>query len=109
MLPEPIVSPEAEAQIETIDTWWRRNRPAAPDLFREELASAAITIRTLPQMGHRVRHRVVKGLRRVLLRASRYHVYYVVHADTIHVLSVWSAVRGSGPRLSPPAEAPVVP
>ena len=39
MLSEPIASPDAEAQIEAIDAWWRANRPAARDLFRGELAA----------------------------------------------------------------------
>jgi hypothetical protein len=32
-----VVSSEADAQIEVIDSWWRANRPAAPDLFSQEL------------------------------------------------------------------------
>ena len=102
MLPEPIASPEAAVQIESIDAWWRGNRPAAPDLFREELAAAVLAIRTLPQMGRPIRHPIVKGLRRVVLRATRNHVYYVVHRDVIFILAVWGAVRGSGPKLAPP-------
>ena len=35
-----IVAPEAEAQIDAIDAWWRSNRPASPDLFAQELAAA---------------------------------------------------------------------
>ncbi len=100
MLPEPIVAPEADAQIQEIDVWWRANRPAAPDLFREELTGAFLSIRTLPQMGRPIRHHRVKGLRRVVLRATRYHAYYVVHRNAIFILAIWSAVRGSGPPLT---------
>jgi plasmid stabilization system protein ParE len=100
MLPDPIVTPEADAQIQDIETWWQAHRTAAPDLFREELAEAFLTIRTLPHMGRSVRHPIVKGIRRVLLRESRYPAYYVTHADTVFILAVWSAVRGSGPPLS---------
>ena len=99
MLSEPIVAPEADAQIREIDAWWRTHHPAAPELFCEELADAFLAIRTLPHMGRPVRHRQVKGLRRVLLRATRYHAYYVVHRNAIFVLAVWSAVRGYGPPL----------
>jgi hypothetical protein len=31
---------EACEQVRTIDAWWRANRPAAPDLFTNELAHA---------------------------------------------------------------------
>ena len=34
-----VVSPQAEAQIRTIDAWWRRNRRHSPELFSSELAS----------------------------------------------------------------------
>jgi hypothetical protein len=36
-----LIGPEAEAQIEAIDTWWRANRPASPELFVSELAVAS--------------------------------------------------------------------
>jgi plasmid stabilization system protein ParE len=74
MLAEPIVTPEADANIREIDAWWRAHRPAAPDLFREELAQGFLTIRTLPHMGRSIRHPLVRGARRVVLRTSRYHV-----------------------------------
>ena len=33
-------TPEADDRIGAIDEWWRRNRPAAPDLFFDELAAS---------------------------------------------------------------------
>lgn len=94
MLPDPIITPEAQEQIEQIDGWWQEHRRAAPDLFVQELASTLQTIRTLFYAGRRVPHRVVQDLRRVVMRATRYHVYYVVAAERIFVLAVWSALRG---------------
>jgi plasmid stabilization system protein ParE len=35
-----VVTPEAEEQVRAIDSWWRKERPAAPNLFGEELAAA---------------------------------------------------------------------
>ena len=32
-------TPEADAQIRTIDDWWRENRPASPNLFFDELSA----------------------------------------------------------------------
>lgn len=100
-----IVLPEAEQQIRTIEDWWRENRPAAPALFTEELASAIELIARVPRFGRRCRHRAVSELRRVLLRATRYHVYYATSDDVqrIYVLAVWSAVRGSPPPIRRPS------
>ncbi len=94
------ITPEADAQIAEIDRWWQENRAAAPGLFLDELAVAFDLIERLPGAGRRHRAGGVPGLRRLLLRASRYHVYYApVDERTIAVLAVWSAVRGSGPDL----------
>ena len=97
------IVPEADAQIGEIDDWWRENRTAAPDLFAQELAAALALIETWPLVGRRRRHRGVPGLRRVLLRSTRYHLYYVpVDEARLFVLAVWSAVRGRAPRLRAP-------
>jgi plasmid stabilization system protein ParE len=96
---------DADLQIRTIDGWWRENRPAAPALFTEELAAAIELIANAPRIGRRRRDRGVPGLRRVLLRATRYHLYYAPAegGDRLFVLAVWSALRGKGPPIRPPA------
>lgn len=99
MMADVIVSPEAEAQIRAIDAWWRQNRLAAPELFLQELAEAFGTLAAVPWAGRTAPHPEVRGLRRLLLRASRYHVYYAAGEQTVLVLAVWSAVRGAGPNL----------
>jgi len=71
-----IIAPEAKAQIHAIEVWWAANRPAAPDL-----------------------HRHLRGLRRALLRATRYHVYYELRGDSVSVLAVWHSHRGHAPKL----------
>ena len=95
-----IVSAEAETQIETIDSWWRANRPASPNLFVEELAEAFSTIEVAPAAGHRYAHADVKGVRRLLLRSTRHHVYYVATTDAAIILAVWGSIKGSGPDLT---------
>ena len=86
-------------QIDKIDAWWREHREAAPRLFSEELASALELLSGAPHAGKVYRHPDVRSVRRLVLRATRYHVYYRVAASEVTVLSVWSAVRGSGPDL----------
>ena len=92
-------TPEAEAQIREIDSWWRRNRSASPDLFLDELSAAFDIVGHAPMIGHLYRRSPIAGTRRLLLRAARYHVYYVTSGAEVHVLAVWHARRGVGPPL----------
>ncbi|MBI5512870.1 MAG: type II toxin-antitoxin system RelE/ParE family toxin [Deltaproteobacteria bacterium] len=94
------VSPETEAQLRAIDAWWSANRTAAPGLFLDEFAEAVELLRNFPGAGQRSHHPGVPGVRRLLLRSSRFHVYHVEAGDEVIVVSVWSAVRGRGPDLS---------
>ena len=92
-------TPESDAQIREIDDWWRSNRPAAPDLFLDELAASFAVISHAPQIGRLYRRSPIPRTRRLLLAVSRYHVYYVRQADDVTVLAVWHARRGVGPPL----------
>jgi len=91
----------AEKQISAIDIWWHENRPAAPLLFHEELASAMSLLAVMPGGGRDYASCPVPDVQRLLLRATRHHVYYRVIQDNVQILAVWSALRGSGPRLDP--------
>jgi plasmid stabilization system protein ParE len=46
-----VVAPEAERQVRAVDAWWRDNRPAAPDLFEQELRDAFATLATHASIG----------------------------------------------------------
>lgn len=96
-----IVAAAAREQIRAVDDWWVTNRPAAPSLFRDELDAALALLASAPDIGPRFRRARRKGVRRLLLRRSRFHVYYVHdrrHAVVL-VLAVWGATRGHGPPL----------
>lgn len=58
-----------------------------------------------PEIGAVAEDTEIAGVRRVLLAATRYYLYYLVNeADgTIDVLAVWSTSRGTGPDLKPPS------
>jgi plasmid stabilization system protein ParE len=92
-------TPEADAQIREIDDWWRRNRLITPDLFFHDLMASFEILGHTPQIGRLYRQSPVPGTRRILLKSSRYHVYYVPHAGDVRVLAVWHAQRGAGPPL----------
>ena len=90
-------TPLAEADIASIDRWWRENRTAAPSLFIDELQLAASLLESFPLLGKRYRAPQIPRLRRYLLRATRYHLYYVRSDTEIVLLTVWGAVRGTTP------------
>lgn len=74
-------TPEADAQILEIDGWWRRNRYTSPNLFLEELTAAFDTVGDAPYLGRLYQQSPLPGTRRVLLKGTRYHVYYVPSAN----------------------------
>ncbi|HJU12716.1 MAG TPA: type II toxin-antitoxin system RelE/ParE family toxin [Candidatus Binataceae bacterium] len=92
-------TPKAEAQIRNIDRCWRRNRPASADLFLDELSAAFGMIGHIPMIGRPYRRAPITGVRRILLRLTRYHVYYVTAVNEVRVLAVWHARRESAPRF----------
>ena len=93
-------TPEADAQIRTIDDWWRENRRATPNLFLSELSAAFDIVAHAPHIGRPYRRASVPGTRRILLRGTRYHVYYVPGEHEVRVLAVWHGERGAEPPLT---------
>ncbi len=91
------LSEEAQAQVQRIDVWWRKNRQAAPDLFASELDQALRALEDAPALG--VRYEPRPGVRRLLLKRTHYHLYFVEQTDRVYVAAVWSAYRGRGPKL----------
>jgi plasmid stabilization system protein ParE len=92
------IAPRAELDLLAIDAWWRAERRMAPDLFWEEFIETTELLRTWPELG-RVYPSDVPGTRRLLLRSSRYHVYYAFDGAQATILALHSAVRGRGPEL----------
>jgi len=92
------VTRETETQIREIDSWWRENRLAVPDLFLSELTQSFDLIAGAPQIGRLYRKSPVRNARRLLFKRTRYHVY-VTMPDEVRVLAVWHAQRGVGPPL----------
>jgi len=48
-----VLAARAKRHVDAIDRWWREYRPAAPDLFRQELAAAFELVVIAPQSGRR--------------------------------------------------------
>lgn len=93
------ISRRARRELARINRWWIENRDAR-DLFVRELAEAEVHLRTAPE-SEVWRKRGDRVIRRWLLPKTGYHLYYQYNATEKHllVLAVWSAARGTTPRL----------
>jgi plasmid stabilization system protein ParE len=92
----------AAQQIRHESHWWRRNRPSAPRLFRDELRKAFALIAEYPDAGVVAEDVELVGIRRIVLVDSQHYVYYRVNkpAKQIEVLAVWSTRLGEPPSLT---------
>ena len=94
-------SHRAQRRAAIVAAWWRANRPAAPDLFLEELEEAKRRLTDQPHPG--LVYETMRGrvMHRMLLRKSNQHVYYTVDetARVVTVQTIWGARRGRGPKL----------
>jgi len=95
------VSPQAVEQARNAQRWWKANRGAAPSPLHDELAKGLEQLASLPEIGPPYPNDRVPGVRRLLLRKSQYHIYYVYEeeAGLVVVLAIWSTHRGRGPSL----------
>lgn len=73
-----VVAPFALAQMEAAQLWWTKNRLAAPDLLIREIDAALSLIAHAPLAGRRVESKLIRGVRRLVLRRTRYLVDYQV-------------------------------
>ncbi|WP_081864519.1 type II toxin-antitoxin system RelE/ParE family toxin [Chondromyces apiculatus] len=88
-------SEEALEQVQVIRAWWIEHRPAAPDLFIDELRAAARRLGAMPRIGARYELLELREMRRMLLPRTRHHVYYVDADDSCiaRIDAVWHAAR----------------
>jgi plasmid stabilization system protein ParE len=94
-------TPDAERQASEMDAWWREHRPAASDLFADELAAVGELIANVPSAGTIYTTSRGQRFRRVLMPKTRNHVYFEVDEaqQLVIVHAIWGAPRGRGPRL----------
>ena len=84
-------------QIDAADSWWKENRPASPDLFMSELRVGLGQIRRFPTVFADLGDPRMPGLRRLLMRKSRYYIYWTTQAEVVEILAVWHTSRGQSP------------
>jgi plasmid stabilization system protein ParE len=96
-----IISPTAGRHIKDAAAWWAEKRPAAPDVFKDELNQALNLIAAHPSVGMRAANVKLSGVRRILLGRARYHIFYRLSSDgkTVGILALWNSRRGSAPPI----------
>lgn len=90
-----VVTRRAAAQLERAASWWRDNRPAAPDAVADDFEGALKLLTMQPELGARSVSPRYADLRRLFLSRIRYHVYYQALPDKVVILAFWHASRQS--------------
>jgi len=97
-----LLSATAAREFEVAVEWWRENRPAAPTLLEDEMRLELRRLASAPFIGQPVLNDRLRGLRRISLEESRYHLYYRVleKRAVVWVVRLWHMSR-SAARLPP--------
>jgi plasmid stabilization system protein ParE len=95
---------EAERQLRDIVAWWAEHRSSAGDLVLQELESAIALLEASPDAGVRFQRTPVPGVRRLVMRRTRHHIYYVhdEQHELVYVLAIWGAPKHGDPVLGDP-------
>lgn len=95
------LTPRAKAHLAQIQRWWVANRPAAPDLFIQELEAASRRLTSSPKATAVYRSLNGREIRRTLLLRSRYHMYFEVNEieRLVVIVAIWHVSRGRAPTL----------
>ena len=94
--------PRARDEIQRIGAWWKKERKLARDSFSRELRTAMALLRAHPNCGRLCDALGFEGVRRLLLRRTRHHLYYRVDASAKIVIIL--AIRHTSRR--PTEDAP---
>jgi plasmid stabilization system protein ParE len=91
-------TPDARDQIREASDWWQSNNS---QLFANEIDKALELISDNPNIGELYDHPTKVGIRRRLLKATSFYLYYRKdpNRNALQVLSLWSTRRGSPPPI----------
>src|SRR5438270_11093729 len=95
------LTPRAKTHLAQVQRWWIANRPAAQDLFIQELETAARRLVSSPKTTAVYRTLNGREIRRTQLPRSRYHIYFEVNEveRLVVVVAIWHVSRGRAPSL----------
>ncbi|MBV8200314.1 MAG: type II toxin-antitoxin system RelE/ParE family toxin, partial [Acidobacteria bacterium] len=93
------VTSRAAREIRETSAWWDVHRSAAPNAFREAIATAFELIATQPRIGAVATNTRLRNVRRLHLAEVHYHLYYRVQPHAVEVLALWHTSRFPDPAL----------
>ena len=94
------ILPQAQADLEVLQEWWKRERPAARFDLKRAYQEAMGRLLENPGMGRPYQHRRVKNVRSFALHPrTPYRIFYAVTDSQLVVLAIWSSLRRQGPAL----------
>jgi len=67
----------AEEQLQEIAEWWMAHREASPLLVLDEFDRCVSLLESSPDAGARFHRSGVPGVRRLVMRRTKHHVYYL--------------------------------
>ncbi|MCP4448193.1 MAG: type II toxin-antitoxin system RelE/ParE family toxin [Myxococcales bacterium] len=87
------ISGRALSEYEIGEAWWRVHREKAPELLKGEFEQAVALLAEHPETG--ILSEDHEEVRRVLLRKSRYALYYRVNQEEnqVEILAFWHTSR----------------
>ena len=88
---------DATQQAEVAATWWRANRPSAPELFDDELAYALDLLTKMSPLSQVWGEVEGAPVRKVRLPRTQYALYFTLVGNLVTVHALWHGARGSGP------------
>jgi ParE toxin of type II toxin-antitoxin system, parDE len=92
-------TPRFKRELRERDKWWRENRPAAPNLFIEELIAAIEQAVTAPLSAKRYFDASDDNVRYIPMSKTQCGLYYTVFEGDVVLLAVWGGRRRRGPKL----------
>lgn len=88
------ITRRAAREIREASAWWDANRRAAPEAFRQAIATAFDLIATQPRIGAVATNTRLAGVRRVHLAQIHYYLYYRLRSpQALEVLALWHTSR----------------
>jgi hypothetical protein len=96
------IEPQAMAQLDELDVWWREHRSDSRTVVLDEFEAALDTLREQPDIGVPYERGDVRNVRSLRLRGTPYRLFYHHEpgADLLSVVAVWIPMRGVGPAFT---------
>lgn len=99
-----VVTEPAEENLREIIEWWTAHRDIGPHLVVDEFERCAALLKSSPDAGVGFHRGRVPGVRRLIMRRTKHHVYYLHDEPNaiVYVLAVWGAPKTGDPVLVDP-------